>query len=54
MIRTVAEHRAASALRELARALARISQLEGALREAGVDPEKDIPPASTPPDAQVN
>jgi hypothetical protein len=54
MIRTVAEHRAAAALRELARALARISQLECALREAGVDSEKDIPPASTPPDAQVN
>jgi hypothetical protein len=28
--------------------------LEGALRQCGVDPEKDIPPASTPPDAQVN
>jgi hypothetical protein len=54
MNQSLAEHRATSALRELRRALARISELEGALRERGVDPEKDIPPASTPPDAQVN
>jgi hypothetical protein len=54
MNQSLAEHRASAALRELRRALARISQLEGALRQCGVDPEKDIPPASTPPDAQVN
>lgn len=54
MNQSLAEHRASAALRELRRALARISELEGALRERGVDPEKDIPQASTPPDAQVN